>query len=334
MSRNWQMNIMHQRQRERAYDGDPKPRPFYHAKSLDKVDRLSILPAELHLSIFSYLDSIDDMRNIANTSRRLNLSLDKQLYKESGRRINWLPLFIGAQKGDIKLLERCEKAGAPMDKTWQLTHTYLDVDFSQHCRPIHVAIEYRRVAAVKWIIKKYPDFAKGPDYTNTYGYFKSPLETAMRTSRVDIGFKTWSLARRQKAEWNNKRILKALLKRGADPNVKIAKYVHPLRLAFSVDDDILRPGIPYLTLLGGKGANLNAFCTCRQQCSLNITPNRDKTLLSLFAKKAIRELNALDIRRLISTNKLCPTTLSFMEKLYEFAVYSELEATEATKYRG
>ncbi|KAH6987096.1 hypothetical protein EDB80DRAFT_898359 [Ilyonectria destructans] len=240
MSRDLQREIMHQRQCERAFDSGPKPLPFYHAIPPDKVDRLSTLPTELHLRIFSYLDSIDDMRNLANTSRWFYILFDEELYKESGRRINWLPLFIGAQKGDIKLLERCEHAGAPMDTTWQLTHTYLDVDFSQHCRPIHVAIEHRKVAAVKWIIKKYPESAKGPDYTNTYGYFKSPLETAMCASRVDIGFETWSLARRQKAELNNKRIFEALLEKGADPNVKIAKYAHPLCLAFSIDDDIIR----------------------------------------------------------------------------------------------
>lgn len=289
------------------------------------------MPTEILLRFYSHLDSIDNMRNLVNTSRRLNFSLDNELYKESGRRINWLPLFIGAQKGDIKLLERCERAGAPLDTTWQLTHTYPDVNFSKFCRPIHLAVEYRKPVVVKWLLEQ-DTGANGSDYITECGHFKSLLELAMRTSPVDAGVEQWSLARRQKAGLDNKRIFEALLEKGADPKGKIAEYGHLLRLAFSHDNGI-RHGIPFLTLLVQKGVNLNVLCQCKDHCTLNPLPGPKARLRDMHFKRTFRPVTALDIRRLIWDNKLCPTTLSYMEKMFDFVVYWSLDATEDTQYR-
>lgn len=295
------------------------------------MDRLSTLPTELHLSIFSYLDSMDDMRNLANTSRLFYILFDEELYKESGRRFSWLPLFIGAQKGDIKLLERCQQAGAPLDTTWQLTNTYVDIDFSQHCRPIHVAVQYRKLVAVNWFLElKNND--NGYDYITERGDFKSPLEWALHSSGIDAKIEKWSVARRQKAGLVNTRIFEALLEKSAHPKDKIAEYGHLLRRVMSVDTRV-RHGIPFLTLLVQKGVNLNVLCDCWDPCALNPLPGRKERLQGKHFQNIFRPVTAMDIIKLIWNNKLCPTTLSYMDRIFDSIVYWSLEATEETHYR-
>lgn len=82
------------------------------------MDQISLVPNEILLIILEHLDSARDIKNLANASRRFHRALGVELYLVCGRRFNWLPLFIGAERGDIRLLEYCLQLEAPVDTLW------------------------------------------------------------------------------------------------------------------------------------------------------------------------------------------------------------------------
>ncbi|KAH7143567.1 hypothetical protein EDB81DRAFT_760007 [Dactylonectria macrodidyma] len=126
---------------------------------------LSAMPAEVLQFIFKYLDSINTMRNMANVSRRLNHELRDELYLECGRWLDWLPLFFAAQSGDIEIMERCLKLGAPADPIWNyFSHTSRFFMFGFN-RPLDAAIEHNQSDAVTLLLEH------GASPTNPKGVF-------------------------------------------------------------------------------------------------------------------------------------------------------------------
>lgn len=114
----------------------------------DNVDRISSLPDEMLLQLLPHLYSMADVVNLVKVSKRFSRSLSGEVYRESWR-INWLPLFVGAQLGSIKMLERCLEVNAPVDQEWHDGSICWDMKMYRSCRPIHVAIQNRQVEAVK-----------------------------------------------------------------------------------------------------------------------------------------------------------------------------------------
>ncbi|KAH7002390.1 hypothetical protein EDB80DRAFT_685557 [Ilyonectria destructans] len=84
----------------------------------------------------------------------------RELYLEFGRKFDWLPLFVGAMRGDIKLLERCLDLGSPIDQVCtsdQVRYTIYEWNSDMiDCwnfvymfhRPIHMAITHRQLDTV------------------------------------------------------------------------------------------------------------------------------------------------------------------------------------------
>ncbi|RMJ19690.1 hypothetical protein CDV36_000695 [Fusarium kuroshium] len=123
-------------------------------KRLICQDVLSILPCEILLKILSNLSPVDGGYSLVATSRFLYRTLILDLYREAGRQLSWLPLFVGAMDGNLLTLETCLKAGAPIDYQWEANHLTSGWRFHDWARPLHVAIEHVHMGSVKWLLDK------------------------------------------------------------------------------------------------------------------------------------------------------------------------------------
>ncbi|KAH7159562.1 hypothetical protein B0J13DRAFT_616375 [Dactylonectria estremocensis] len=114
---------------------------------------LSAMPAMILRSIFTKLDSINTMRNMASVSCRLNKELRDELYAECGWWLNWLPLFLAAQSGDIRLIHRCMELGAPVNALWAYRSAKGNRFMAVFAFPLDAAIEHNQVGAVRWLLR-------------------------------------------------------------------------------------------------------------------------------------------------------------------------------------
>ncbi|RSL60808.1 hypothetical protein CEP53_005306 [Fusarium sp. AF-6] len=79
---------------------------------------LANLPYDIHLEIFSYLCPMGEALGFVTTCGRIYNNLIVEYYKVYGSRLNWLPLLFGITEWKEAVLERCLKAGAPLDYRW------------------------------------------------------------------------------------------------------------------------------------------------------------------------------------------------------------------------
>lgn len=242
------------------------------------VDRLSQLPNEILLMILSHLPSMSDFRSVANLSWRFTRRFGPELYLEFGRKFDWLPLFVGAMRGDINLLERCLKLDAPIDQiatSDRICQTsvgwfYDPTDWWEFVyvfnRPIHTAIEHRQLGTVRWLLKHGADPGR-PGYLKSQGDSSStPLmwclclfEHRIKSGILDIIPVTFE-------------IFRALLEAKADPNVNDINLGHPLRKVLSEWFIHHRLGFVYLAILLKYGADPKQLCKHRHvdhTCSLD-----------------------------------------------------------------
>lgn len=82
------------------------------------MNRLYDLPIDVLVSLPPYLHSFQDIKILASVSRVFHNIFGRELYKECRRRLDFLPLFICAMYGDIKLLRYFLKYDQPMDAIW------------------------------------------------------------------------------------------------------------------------------------------------------------------------------------------------------------------------
>ncbi|KAH7264355.1 hypothetical protein B0J15DRAFT_547114 [Fusarium solani] len=134
-------------------------------------------PREILPLVLSHLSPADDGFNFVTTSRFFYRTLILHLYREAGRQLSWLPLFVGVMDGNLDTLEICHKVGAPMDHPWKGNHLTTEWPFLDGCRPLHIAIGHVRIDCVKWLIGK----GANPSYTQEEALLRqqpSPLVLA------------------------------------------------------------------------------------------------------------------------------------------------------------
>ncbi|KAL6415611.1 hypothetical protein AUP68_02177 [Ilyonectria robusta] len=119
-----------------------------------RLNRFYDLPVELLFSLVPYLHSLRDLKNLASLSRVFHHIFGKELYKECRRRLDSLPLFIGAMRGDIELLGYFLKYGQTIDPIWTDEKIPNLVFVYPNHRPIHVAIEHWQDDTVNWLLAK------------------------------------------------------------------------------------------------------------------------------------------------------------------------------------
>ncbi|KAM0434037.1 hypothetical protein ACHAPT_003981 [Fusarium lateritium] len=115
-------------------------------------DRLSSLPRKILDRVWSHLSPCDGGASLVATSRYFYDTLVEELYKEAGRQLNWLPLFIGAMDGNERTLRQCLRAGAPIDHQWTGDGLLAGWPSTDGIRPLHVAIHYARGDSVEWLL--------------------------------------------------------------------------------------------------------------------------------------------------------------------------------------
>lgn len=101
-------------------------------------DSLSLLPRKILLKVLSHLSPVDGGCSLVVTSRFLYHTLILDLYREAGRQLSWLPLFVGAIDGNFPTLQTSLKAGVPIDHQWKGNHLTSEWRFSDGCRSISV----------------------------------------------------------------------------------------------------------------------------------------------------------------------------------------------------
>ncbi|WAO94090.1 Hypothetical protein NCS54_01165700 [Fusarium falciforme] len=133
------------------------------AKGFICQEFLSLLPRKILLKVLSHLSPVDGGCSLVATSRFLYHTFILDLYREAGRQLSWLPLFVGAMDGNLLTLEVCLKAGAPIDHHWKVNRLTSRWPFSRGSRPLHVAIDHVQVSSVRWLL------AKGANAVSTPG---------------------------------------------------------------------------------------------------------------------------------------------------------------------
>lgn len=242
------------------------------------MDRLSQMPNEILLMILSHVPSMSDFRRVANLSRGLNNTLGRELYLEFGRRFDWLPLFVGAMRGDIKLLERCLDYGAPIDQVCTSDQVCQITLFStsdkidcwnlvyQFHRPIHTAIAHRQLDTVRWLLAHDADPGR-PGYLRIPGdSFSTPLMWCLGMFESQLRMKD-EVIRPIDFE-----IFRILLEAKAGPNVNDIKFGYPLCRVFSSYFAYNRYSFVYLSILLKYGADSKQLCMYRHVdhvCSLD-----------------------------------------------------------------
>ncbi|KAJ4201778.1 hypothetical protein NW767_006316 [Fusarium falciforme] len=116
-------------------------------------DRLSSLPLETLLELFSYVSLDGGGFSLVRASRKLYHLLILELYKEWGRKSNWAPLFVGAVSGNLLTLKRCLEAGAPLNCRWpRHVPKWWVLNIDEDDQPLHVAMMHYQVEAVEWML--------------------------------------------------------------------------------------------------------------------------------------------------------------------------------------
>ncbi|KAF4968189.1 hypothetical protein FSARC_4379 [Fusarium sarcochroum] len=126
--------------------------------------------------------------NLARTSKKMYRTLNRDLYKQSGKHLNWLPLFYGAHVINTGTLERCLEAGAPIDHCypedpWFKKFTFSNLDFHPPrlgWRPLRQAISEYSVEAVKWLLAHGADPNETADEVDLMPCRQLPLTLAFR----------------------------------------------------------------------------------------------------------------------------------------------------------
>ncbi|UPK94763.1 hypothetical protein LCI18_005698 [Fusarium solani-melongenae] len=124
------------------------------AKGFICDDLLCRLPREILLKVLSNLSPSDGGCSLVMASKFFYHTLILDLYREAGRQLSWLPLFVGAIDGNLRTLQACLKAGAPIDHQWKGNHLTSEWNFTHGSRPLHVAIDYVQLRSVRWLIAK------------------------------------------------------------------------------------------------------------------------------------------------------------------------------------
>ncbi|WAO93509.1 Hypothetical protein NCS54_01105900 [Fusarium falciforme] len=120
-------------------------------------DRLSILPQEILLEIFSVLPAFRDKGCFVLTSRYLHQIFDKYLYESAGATLSWLPVFLAARQGNIANLEKCEEFNAPANISWNRKHSSkacVDPEIRHGASPLDEAIMNLQVRVVEWFLAR------------------------------------------------------------------------------------------------------------------------------------------------------------------------------------
>lgn len=131
------------------------------------------LPTEILLAIRKATEKYSDKVKLARTCRKLYYVLILDVYREAGKKLEWLPMFQAAEDGNRLTLGKCIKAGAPID--YQLS--------PYHPRPLVVAIrlsgslalsplsgfltmgQIRMVRAIKVLLHRLLNTPCGPEFS-------------------------------------------------------------------------------------------------------------------------------------------------------------------------
>lgn len=227
------------------------------------LNRFYDLPIELLLSLIPHLHSLRDIKNLASVSRVFHHIFGQELYKECHRRLDYLPLFIGAMEGDIKLLGYFLKYGQQIDPIWTDKKIPHPMFVYPNHRPIHVAIEHGQVDTVDWLLAKGANPNQSENLTEL-DYCRTPLQICMEMASGILATNP------DMNEPTQLRIFRALLKSGADPNVKDKFYDYPLRQWLTSEMGDIRKCIPYISLLLFYKANPLQLCkyyNTKHKCS-------------------------------------------------------------------
>ncbi|KAJ4248721.1 hypothetical protein NW762_012559 [Fusarium torreyae] len=142
--------------------------------------RLENQPPELLIQISTHLP-IAASSNLARTCKKMYRTLNRDLYKRSGKHLNWLPLFYGAHFNNTDTLERCLEAGAPIDRCFPETSRYKEfLFFNPGWRPLRQAISEYSVDAVRWLLDHGADPDSKADEFDQVQYRESPSALAFR----------------------------------------------------------------------------------------------------------------------------------------------------------
>lgn len=196
------------------------------------MDQISLVPNEILLIVLEHLDSVRDIKNLASASRRFHRALGVELYLVCGRRFNWLPLFIGAKRGDIRLLEYCLQLNAPAD-------TLYSRDGYPTYRPLLEAILAGHPSAVTCLLS-YKANPNGLVFQDINPEFRTPLHGC-------IDSHPYLPAQPQ--------IFRALLANGANPH-----SVDPCILSKAFSLAYNGSGFQYLSLLLEYKADSSQLC--------------------------------------------------------------------------
>lgn len=242
------------------------------------MDRLSEMPNEILLMILSHVPSMSDFRRVANLSRRFHNRFGQELYLEFGRKFDWLPLFVGAMRGDIKLLERCLGHGAPIDQVCTSDQVCYTTPFSTSdkidCwnlvypfhRPIHMAITHRQLDTVRWLLAHDADPGR-PGYLRAPGdSFSTPLMWSLHVFGGLVTADSGDIIP------INFEIFRTLLEAGADPNANDIEFGYPLCRLFCSYFAYHRFSFVYFAILLKYGAESKQLCRHRHvdhTCSLD-----------------------------------------------------------------
>lgn len=134
-------------------------------------------PREILVLVLSHLSPADDGLSLVRTSRFFYRTLILHLYRETGRQLSWLPLFVGVMDGNFDTLKICRKVGAPVDHPWEGNHLTTKWSLDDGCRPLHMAIGNVRMDCVKWLLL----LGANPSYTKEEALLRqlpSPLVLA------------------------------------------------------------------------------------------------------------------------------------------------------------
>lgn len=112
---------------------------------------LTRLTPELLLEVSSYLDPFHELQLIS-TSKWFYNTLILDLYRQSGKKISWYPLYIGALENNLDTLNRCLEAGAPLDHYFSLNANESHGWLPQGLQPLYLAVRQLNIEAVAWFL--------------------------------------------------------------------------------------------------------------------------------------------------------------------------------------
>ncbi|KAI8683440.1 hypothetical protein NCS57_00008200 [Fusarium keratoplasticum] len=126
-------------------------------QQLSEPTGLANLPCEIHLEIFSYLCPMGGAHGLVTACKRLYNNLIIEFYKESGPQLNWLPLLVAISQGNIDILDKCLKAGAPLNHRWPYLGEFgraNDPKFFRCCQPLYLATWYGQDDVLRWLVDR------------------------------------------------------------------------------------------------------------------------------------------------------------------------------------